>query len=379
MDNNLIPFSTINLIAQEREKMLNGVVKLIGRMSESVVSEMGGEEPAVVEQLPAENGNENVASLIDKAVERTLDTQLKSLLHDVDYRISVLQDLLNRAEVGPTEGRVVSSDLNLAQHVLDGYVFTDNTPTAGSISWSGCHIVYKGTDYTITDGNTDSKYVWWDYSAVPNTVFQTSATKPTLTADDIIVAINEGGMARVVMTPGKMLPGGVLLDGAVSESELASGAVTNAKLAALAVLEGNIGSGAVTNTKLGSGAVDSGKLATGAVVAGKLADGAIDASTRFASGVVNSTALGTGAVTAGKLANGAIDTSARFAAGVVDANALGTGAVTTTKIGDGQVTGPKIGAGQVAENKLNIAQHLIYLLPFGVLTGAVATFLTYIL
>jgi hypothetical protein len=329
MDNNLIPRSTLNLISQEREKMLNSVVKMIGSMSENVMAEMSGDEDtSMVVDVSERPSQDNVVDIVNKSVEKALDGQLKSLLHDVDYRISVLQDLLGRVNIGPSKNsRIVSSDLNLAHHMLDGYTFTNNSPAAGSIAWAGAHVVYKGTDYTIPNGNTNLKYVWWDFTTP--TAFQASATKPALTADDILVAVNEGGIAQVVVTPGKMLPGGALLDGAISSSELGSGAVTNAKLAALAVLEGNIGSGAVTNTKIGSNAVDSAKLSTGAVTAGKIADGGVSASTQFASGVVNTTALG-------------------------------ANAVTTDKIGDAQITGPKIGAGAVAENKLNIAQHLLY-------------------
>lgn len=339
-----VPRSTVNLIAQEREKMLNNVVRLIGRLSEEVVADMGLADALAQQEV---NVNRSAREL-DDAVERVLDSRLKSLLHDVDYRISVLQDLLSRASIGPGSGRIVSSDLNLAHHMLDGYTFTNNTPSAGSISWTGCHIVYKGVDYTITDGNTSNKYVWWDYDAVPNTVFQTSNTKPTLTADDVLVAINDGGIARVVITPGKMLPGGALLDGTITTGELADGAVNSAKLAALAVLSGNLADGAVTTAKLGNGAVDSTKLANGAVVAGKIAAGGISASNQFA-------------------------------AGVVDSNALGANAVTSTKISDGAVTGPKIGAGAVAESKLNIASHLLYLVPLGVLVGGTTAFLISVL
>jgi len=344
MSNFLIPRSTQILLEKEREKMLNNVVRMIGRMGEEVSKNMIGDSRAdEVIEVCEEPGN--TVSYVDKAVEKALDGRLKSLLHDVDYRISVLQDLLARAGVGPKDGdRIVSSDLNVAHHILDGYTFTDNSPVAGSIAWAGCHIVYKGTDYTITDGDTNAKYVWWDFDAQPNTVFQTSATKPTLTADDVLVAINDNGTARVVLVPGKMLPGGALLDGAISTNELADGAVDSNKLAALAVLEGNIAAGAVTNAKLGNAAVDDTKLANGAVVAGKIAAGGISASNQFV-------------------------------AGVVDNSALASNAVTNAKISDGAVTNTKIGAGAVAANKLNIATHMLYALPIGLLLGGFSALL----
>jgi len=323
--NFFLPNSTKTLILKEREKMLNNVVSLIGRMSEEVVGSMTNSNG---EALYDDEESAKPSKEIEEVVTRLLDTKFKSILHDIDYRINVLYDVAART-AGVDTGKVGTRDLKLAHHLLDGFVFTNDSPSAGSIAWTDCHIVYKGVNYTIQDGNTSQKYVWWDFDATDNTVFQTSDTKPALTTDDVLVAINDNGVARLMMTPGKMVHGGALIDGSVGTSEIVDGAVNSDKLAALAVIEGKIASGAVTNAKLGDGSVSSAKL-------------------------------GTGAVTAGKLADGAIDTSSRFAAGVVDSTALADGAVTTGKIGDNQITGPKIGAGAVATAKLNLASHLLY-------------------
>ncbi len=286
MNDMFIPQSTQALILKEREKMLNNVVKLIGKMSEEVAgSMMGNNLTEVQEKVVAEPQEINAVQIIEKTVEKVLDGQLKSLLHDVDYRINVLYDALNRAE-GKEVDRVGSKDLNLAHHILDGFTFTNNSPVAGSIAWAGCHIVYKGTDYTISDNNTALKYVWWDYDAVPNTNFQTSATKPTLTVDDVLVAINDGGVARLTMVPGKMTHGSALLDSTVNTNELADSAVNSDKIAALAVIEGKLAAGAVTNAKLGDGAVTTVKIGDSQITgpkigAGQVAESKLNVATHF--------------------------------------------------------------------------------------------------
>jgi len=358
MSNMSIPQSTQALIMREREKMMNGVVRLVGRVSEELIESMSGanqhdSESSAIDISPRDSSQES----IETVVERVLDGKLKSLLHDVDYRIKTLYDAADR--LTGNNDRVGSKDLNLAHHILDGFVFTDNSPVAGSVAWSGCHVVYKGIDYTITNGDTGLKYIWWDFDAVPNTVFQASNTKPALTSDDVLIAINDGGTARLISVPGKMVPGGALLDGTVGASELGNGAVNSDKLAALAVIESKIASSAITSDKLGSGAVTNVKLGDGAVTSTKLGDSAVT-NIKLGDGAVNSTKLASGAVTAGKIAAGGISTSSQFASGVVDNTALGAGAVTTAKIGDMQVTGPKIGAGEVATSKLNLASHLLY-------------------
>lgn len=70
-------------------------------------------------------------------------------------------------------------------------IFTDNSPQAGYVAWSQVTLRYKGQEYTIADGNTNRAYIWWDLD-FPNS-FQTSATPPTLTKDDVLVGYNDSG------------------------------------------------------------------------------------------------------------------------------------------------------------------------------------------
>lgn len=75
--------------------------------------------------------------------------------------------------------------------------WSNNSPAAGRVAWAGVSLIYKGVVYAITDSNTPlatDKYIWWDYS-LSTTTFQVSATRPTLTADDCLIAINTAGVA----------------------------------------------------------------------------------------------------------------------------------------------------------------------------------------
>jgi hypothetical protein len=281
--------------------------------------------------------------------------EVASALHDVTYRINVLKE----AERGGH--RISTSDLNIATHMIDGYVFTNNSPIAGSVAWTDLNIVYKGITYTIANGNSALKYIWWQFSATDKTKLQMSNTKPTLTQDDILIGVNEGGTFTLTMAPGKMTPGSALLDGSVGSNEL--------------------GSKAVTAAKIGDLAVGAGQLAAGAVTAGKIGTGAVNNANLFTSGVVDSTALGSAAVTAGKIATGAVNNSNLFTANVVDTNALKAGAVTSNELGSGAVTagklgtgainnsnlfgtgvvnGAALGSGAVGEDKLNLATHFLF-------------------
>lgn len=82
--------------------------------------------------------------------------------------------------------------LNVATHFLSGATWSNNSPGAGSVAWAGASVTYNGHTYTITNGNTDKKYIWWDFS-LSVTTFQTSDAQPTLADQDCIVAYNDSG------------------------------------------------------------------------------------------------------------------------------------------------------------------------------------------
>jgi len=196
----------------------------------------------------------------------------KSILHDIDHRIAILKEHQRRALGKPAN--FLAEDLNSAMHMLEGFAFSDDSPTAGSVAWVGCHIVYKGVDYSIVDASTADTYIWWDFSET-KTEFATSPTKPIIETDDVLIAINDGGTTRLMLTPGKLLPGGALIDGSVNSAELANGAIISDKLAALSVIEGKLAAGAVTADKIGALAVTEGKLGNNSVTGGKIGAGAV--------------------------------------------------------------------------------------------------------
>ena len=279
-----------------------------------------------------------------QTIRQILQEELHSLLHDVSYRIRTLEDLQKNHD------RVHSSDLNLATHMLDGYSFTDDSPSAGYVSWVDVNIVYKGQTYAIQDGNTNMKYIWWDFSATDPTVLQTSNTKPTITQDDVLIGINDNGTFHLTMAPGKPTPGGAILSGSISSNELGAGSVISSVLADNAVTSSKIDSNAVTSPKISSGAVTNGKIATGAVQTGNLADGAVSgvkiqdlavSTGKLTDGAVQSTKLATGAVTTGKISSQAV-TGSKIADGAVDTTQLAAGAIATEHLAANAVTANKI-------------------------------------
>jgi len=76
-------------------------------------------------------------------------------------------------------------------------VFTDNSPSSGSVAWSNVVLYYRGEAYVVADGNTDKRYVWWDFDYP--TQFQTSDDVPDLAKDDVIIGYNDNGTWRLMI------------------------------------------------------------------------------------------------------------------------------------------------------------------------------------
>lgn len=343
----LIPQNMQRFFAQEQERVMRNVVQRVGQMvewtaasmlgdtSENGVVEMVSTAPEIqvaaqqiVRQVEATQPYVDIVPDLEAVVERALSTKLQSMLTDVDYRIGLLYDVIERMENKNTKRskRVGSRDLNLAQHILDGFTITNNSPGAGSVAWANCNIMYRGTNHVITNGNTNLRFVYWMF-ATP-TVFTANANKILLGPDDILVGINTNGTFHLEMLPGKFKDGGGLIDGSVRTLELADNAVTSAKLAALQVLDGHI--------------------ATNAVTTGKIIDGA-----------VTTVKIGANQVTTDRIAAGNI-TAALLATNAVTTPSVADGAITTTKIGANQITNDRISAGAVAASRLNLALHMLH-------------------
>lgn len=121
------------------------------------------------------------------------------------------------------------------------YSILNNSPVMGSISWSGIHVAYDGESYTIADGNTTQRYVYWLLSS-PN-VFQTGNIQPSLGLDDALIFVNNNGVAINVVSS-TITDGSVIAANSVTADQLAANSVTAAKIQA----------GAITAEKLYIGA-----------------------------------------------------------------------------------------------------------------------------
>jgi hypothetical protein len=107
--------------------------------------------------------------------------------------LAVTNAQINDLDAGKiTAGLLTVGRLNVLTIIMQGFSWTDNTPGAGSVTWSAGTLMYGGVSYAITGNNTALKYIYWQKGTL-NTTFQASNTRPTLGDDDFLIATNVSG------------------------------------------------------------------------------------------------------------------------------------------------------------------------------------------
>ena len=306
---------------------------------------MGHRAPAPVAAAHHPVHAEQIAAPAPVALESGADlrTMVKDLVYgemhhvltDVEFRVAQAYDVERRSGQEHTPatahaGKVYAEDLHIGKHQITGYTITANNngtgTAAGYIAWASLHIVYNGTDYAITNGNTNLKYAWFD-PAVSTTLLQVSNTRPDLIGkpNACLVFVNNGG------TPVSSLESDMpvaVATGAVDSLAIQSKAITQGLLADKAVGTGQIADQAVGSTQIGSKAV---------------------ATANIADQAITNTQIGSKAVNTGQIADNAVGTTQ-----------IGLKAVTTGTLADAAVTSTQLGSAAVTATKLNVLSHMLY-------------------
>lgn len=313
---------------------------------------------------------------LDKRIENVLHDKLSHFLDDITFRIGQAYDIAERAG-GGGKGTVFAEDLNIKNRVfLTGYTITNNTPSAGSIAWADLHVVYNGIDYAITNGNTALQYVYFQPPATlpagtVGTALKFSATKPVLADGDVLLFVNEAGVARNMLSDTNASLPRIVATNAIDTDALADNAVTRNQIKNNEIIAGKLATGAINNNNLftpklitgdsiGDKAIVADKIGDNAVTSIKVADGAISKATQITGAIITgdkmvSKTINTGqindnAIDSTKIKDGAINRSGQIVNKVVDATNLVNGAVGSLALDDGAVNAAK----------LNIMRHIMY-------------------
>lgn len=142
-------------------------------------------------------------------------------------------------------------------------VITNNSPSAGSISWTAFGIQFDGVSYSVAAGNSAQKYVWWAYNGGTPTI-QASNAMPTLTQDDFLLFLNKSGIG-VLVDATQVIDGSLIVSQSILADGIGANQITTEKIAANAVTAAEIAANAVTANSIAAGAITAEKLSIGAV------------------------------------------------------------------------------------------------------------------
>ena len=104
-------------------------------------------------------------------------------------------------------------------------IITNNSPSPGYIAWSGVEITRTSITYLPANGNTNLKYVWWDFSAP--TVLQTTDVLPTLEENDALIFVNDSGTHYTIPIQ-TIVHGAVIMDGTVKKGSISDPVIEQA-------------------------------------------------------------------------------------------------------------------------------------------------------
>lgn len=127
------------------------------------------------------------------------------------------------------------------------YTLSHNTPSTGYISWSDVDIIFDGVTYPVESGQTSDKYVYWLMSS-PLTL-HTSKEYPTLSDEDCLVFINNGGAGLSVLDA-TVMDGSIIVPGTIQGDAIMAEAIVGSHIAANAIVGVHIAGESITGDKI---------------------------------------------------------------------------------------------------------------------------------
>jgi hypothetical protein len=175
-----------------------------------------------------------------------------------------------------------------------------------------------------------------------------------------VALLNTGGSAGYMevqdfrieeVIPGELIVDGAIVAGkiatdAVTANKIQAGAVVAGKLAASAIVaaDGVIANGAITNALIGTAAVDTAKIADAAIVTAKIADANVTTA-KIADANITTAKIADANITTAKIADASITNAkindlnaSKITAGTIDAARIAAASITTDKILVGAAT-----------------------------------------
>jgi hypothetical protein len=151
-------------------------------------------------------------------------------------------------------------------------VITNNSPSAGYISWTQTNVTWGSYDFTIPAGNTNKLYTWWEFRNGTPAVVSSDTYPANLLPEDLLLFLNKDGVGMLVpdasVMNGALIVPGTIYAYAIHGDEIQgyhikSNQIATTHLQADSVVADKVAANAITTEKLAAGAVSDDLVANG--------------------------------------------------------------------------------------------------------------------
>lgn len=278
--------------------------------------------------------------------------------------------------------KIVSS-VNFA--VVQG-LWEDNTPSAGYVAWEDFKVSYRNNIYTIADGATDKKWIYWDMDN-PN-VFTGTDDLLAFSEHQMAICMNVDGFHYTQYNPVPRLSGTQFLDGSIPGGKFATDLsvpkiVTTLPVAGTkqgeavylttakqlywwtgtrwsnevptSALYGTIDTskleGTISASKIVGGTLDAGLINVQNLSAGAISTGTLSASF-ISGGILNAALISVVNLSASSITTGTLDASL-IKAGTLDCGLINVSNLSASAIVTGTLDADRISTGSIEIRHLN--------------------------
>lgn len=145
----------------------------------------------------------------------------------------------------------------------------NNSPAAGYIAWDAFTIQLNGVAYGVPAGNSDQRWIWWEYNGGTPLLNAGADVPDTLTDDDLVLFANKNGISVRVQST-SFIDGELLVDGSVFAQALHANIISSEHIVTAGLDAGVIRFGVMSGDRIETNTLAGDKILANTIGVSKL-------------------------------------------------------------------------------------------------------------
>jgi hypothetical protein len=152
---------------------------------------------------------------------------------------------------------------------------SNNTPSAGYISWTAFGVQVNGVGYDMPADSTNKKFVWWAYNNGAPTMVKSDTLPDSLALEDYFLFLNKTGIGMHVDSA-QVVDGSIIVNESIYASAIAADQINAGHIQTDAITADHIGAGVIEAEHIGAGQITAEKLSVGTVSDNSVVNGSFE-------------------------------------------------------------------------------------------------------